>query len=182
VTVFSPRLGRQLTLGTGAAHRLWLMIESDPQVFSFCERPLKMERAGGERVVDFWVQRSDRDEELLCLQRRPEPLDPPVWQGIMLRAVGDAELHAAQIWTSNWERIVAVLVATRGLVTAALRDSVFKRCERPISLAALQRLDLGPDMMLVRGAAFDLLHRGWLSADALRTSPLSPLTHFARAR
>ena len=182
LTAFSPRLGRQLTLGGGGAHRLWLMIEADASIVAFCERPLVIQIAGRERAVDFWVQQADGEEALLCLWHRPEPIDPPVWDSMMVRAVGDAEIRATQMWTNNWERILPVLVATRGLVKPALRDEILKRCARPLALAALQRLDIEPDPMLLRGAVFDLLHRGWLQAEALRTESVSPLTQFVCTR
>jgi hypothetical protein len=149
---------------------------------SFCEHPTTIPIAGRDRSVDFWVKRADGEEELLCLWPGPEPIAPPVWQGMMVRAVGDAELQAATMWTSNWERIVPILVATRGLVGATLREQIAKRCVRPIALSALQRLDLDPDPMVLRGGVFDLLHRGWLRAEGLRTAPLSPLTQFVCAQ
>ena len=90
--------------------------------------------------------------------------------------------RGAHIWTSNWERILPLLVATRALVSEALRDELVKRCERPLALAALQRLDIERDPMLLRGAVFDLLHGGGLQAESLRTTPLSPLTQFVRRR
>lgn len=67
-------------------------------------------------------------------------------------------------------------------MSEALRDELVKRCERPLALAALQRLDIERDPMLLRGAVFDLLHRGGLQAESLRTTPLSPLTQFVRTR
>ena len=158
------------------------MIEADPKVVAFCELPLTISIAGRERAVDFWVQLADGEEELLCVWKRPEAIDPPVWQSMLVRGVGDAELQAADVWTSNWERMLPVLIATRGLVTTAIRDAVLCKCEQPQQLSVLERLGVTPDQMVLRGAVIELLHKGLLQANGLRTAPLSQLTQFVSAR
>ncbi|GAB7542902.1 hypothetical protein CS8_025710 [Cupriavidus sp. 8B] len=51
---FSPKVGRRLSLGSYETYRTWLMIEANPAIETFTERPA---RVGGTRsaVIDFWV-------------------------------------------------------------------------------------------------------------------------------
>jgi hypothetical protein len=57
IEVISPKLGRRLSLGGYDAYRTWLVIEVNPLILSFCERPTYVDGPRSE-VVDFWVQLS----------------------------------------------------------------------------------------------------------------------------
>jgi hypothetical protein len=37
--VYSPKIQRRLTLFSRDAHDAWLLLEADPEVRTFCERP-----------------------------------------------------------------------------------------------------------------------------------------------
>jgi hypothetical protein len=50
-------MGRRLSLGGYDAYRTWLVIEANPLILSFCERPTYVDGLRSE-VVDFWVQLS----------------------------------------------------------------------------------------------------------------------------
>jgi hypothetical protein len=81
----SPKIARQVTLSCGSAHRLWLAIEADAGVVCFCEHPLTIRSGAKERAVDFRVNRTDAEEELLCLCQRPDAIRSfsiarPAWQ------------------------------------------------------------------------------------------------------
>jgi len=39
IEVFSPKLGRRMSLFSYAAWQLWLALEANPAVSTFCERP-----------------------------------------------------------------------------------------------------------------------------------------------
>ena len=39
IEVFSPKLARRLSLGGYDAYRTWLVIEANPRIKAFCERP-----------------------------------------------------------------------------------------------------------------------------------------------
>ncbi|MBT2792823.1 hypothetical protein [Paraburkholderia strydomiana] len=59
--VFSPKLGRRLTLYRRSAFEAWLMLKADPASMTFCERPGCMAVDEQHRVVDFWVKSYDRE-------------------------------------------------------------------------------------------------------------------------
>jgi len=56
IEVFSPKLRRRLTLFSRDALDAWILLEADPHVHSFCERPAYMVGNAG-RVLDFWIDR-----------------------------------------------------------------------------------------------------------------------------
>ncbi|WP_429334552.1 hypothetical protein [Paraburkholderia sp. 35.1] len=74
--VFSPRLGRRLTLYRRSAFEAWLMLEADPATKTFCERPGFMKVDGQRRIVDFWA-RSDDHEFLVLLPEATPASDLP---------------------------------------------------------------------------------------------------------
>ena len=121
--VFSPKLGRRLTLYRRSAFEAWLMLEADPAAKTFCERPGFMAVDGQRCVVDFWARFGDR--ECLVVLSEPTPatdrprsrpdFDP---EAFAVRHIDAAERAAARVWTGNWQRMLPVLVAARGLVKA----------------------------------------------------------------
>jgi hypothetical protein len=74
--VFSLKLGRRLTLYRRSALDVWLMIESDPGVRTFCEHPGVMTVNGQRCIADFWLRFVDHDGIVLC--------DPIAATGVLL--------------------------------------------------------------------------------------------------
>jgi hypothetical protein len=182
---FSLKLKRRLMLYGRCALETWLMIESDPAVRTFCERPGLVHLGGQWCVVDFWVRFSDC-EELVILS------DPVVMIGRHqhhaqfdtdaqpVRHVEVAELAAARVWINNWQRMLPALVATRGLVTPSLLNDVERFVGTPQPLLAIEREFSTGDAVLARAAAFGLLHAGRVQAPELHTEGLSLLTRFVK--
>jgi hypothetical protein len=54
IEVYNPKVKRWLTLFSRAAHDAWLLLEADPAVKGFCERPVHVQGGAG-RLIDFWV-------------------------------------------------------------------------------------------------------------------------------
>jgi hypothetical protein len=181
--VFSPKLGRRLTLYRRSAFEAWLMLEADPAAKSFCERPGFMAVDGQRCVVDFWA-RSD-DHECLVVLSEPTPatdrprsrldFDP---QAFAVRHIDAAERAAARVWTGNWQRMLPVLVAARGLVKPSLRGAIERFVVSPQSLMTIEREFSTGDPALIRAAVFELLHCGRIQALELHTESLSFLTRF----
>jgi len=89
-----------------------LPLETDPQVTSFCEHPVRLGKTDDARLIDFWVQRGGSEELLLldrdrAINKIPESLD-----GIALRLVPAAELAAAGTWITNWLRMLPVITGS----------------------------------------------------------------------
>jgi hypothetical protein len=62
---FSPKLNRRLTFSRRCAFDQWILIETDPAVRAFCERPGYVQLREQRQLADFWVSFVDRQELIL---------------------------------------------------------------------------------------------------------------------
>ena len=93
IEAFSLKLDRRVRFFDHRTFEHWVMLEADPCVLSFCERPMRIGPKGDDLVIDFWVGRSS-SEELVVVQTAP-PMDwPQEVRGLPVRLVPPAELSA----------------------------------------------------------------------------------------
>jgi len=152
----------------------WIALEADPSVMVFCERPARVDDKCDSRVVDFWVQRGERQEMLLLDGGQAgTTLTASRAHGIPLRVVPSAELAADEIWVANWQRMLPVITASRSPLRDELVHSVLKLVTGPMPLSRIEREFAGSDIVAVRGAIFETVRTGLLVASALRTQSLS---------
>lgn len=180
---FSPKLKRRLTFYRRCTFDQWVLIESDPAIGHFCERPGFIQFRERRHLADFLVSYSDRQELILL----PDPvIDEEAKEGLELNAdavnvrlVDAAEHAASRVWIENWLRMLPSIVATQGLVSVSLLDAVERFVASPKPLSAIEREFSKGDPVLVRAAIFNLLHTGRVHAEELRTDALSWMTKFA---
>lgn len=170
---FSPKLARPIRLFERARFEQWIRLEADPAVLSLCERPTRLGIKRDGRLIDFWVQRRNGEEMPLLGHGDAEQAVPDQIDGMALRVVAPAELAAAHIWVTNWQRMLPVINATRTLLPKGLAKSVLSFVHEPIALARIEHQFSIGDPSLVRGVIFELLRTGGLCAPALHTQPLS---------
>ena len=170
---FSPKLARAIRLFDHASFEQWIRLEADPTALSLCERPARLDTNGDGRLIDFWVQRREREELLLLEHGEAEHAVPDHLDGLALRVIAPAELAAANIWVTNWQRMLPVINATRTLLPKGLAKSVLSFVHEPIALARIEHQFSIGDPSLVRGVIFELVRTGGLCAPALHTQPLS---------
>lgn len=181
--VFSPKLGRRLTLYRRSAFEAWLMLEADPAAKTFCERPGFMAVGAQRCVVDFWARFNDH-ECLLVLSEVTPATDRPRGrvdfdpEAFAVRHIDAAERAATRVWIGNWQRMLPVLVAARGLVKPSMLGAIKRFVASPQSLMTIEREFSTGDPSLVRAAVFELLHRGRIQALDLHTESLTFLTRF----
>ncbi|KML38953.1 hypothetical protein VL15_38665 [Burkholderia cepacia] len=179
---FSPKLARRVTLYRRPALAQWLVLESEPAVRAFCERPGYVRLDGQRILADFWVRYVDC-QELIVL---PDPMAMPDGQpqapiaadAMTVRLIAPAELAASRVWGENWQRMLPCLIAARGLLSESLLDDITRFVAHPQPLLAIERAFSTGDPMPVRAAVFSLLHAGRIQAPALHTEALSLLTSF----
>lgn len=187
--VFGLKIARPLTLFGQARLKAWVAIEAEPSVVAYCERPLVVPDSSPARVVDFWVRFADR-EELWLLERgkdRREGSDPDQlipafteWgaaNGMTVRLVPPVR-DEKDVYLDNWGRIIRELSANRRFASRGLCEQVRTRLAVPISLGGLVALFPAEDPVLVRTAAFALMHSGrarCLDIDQERIGPASAL-------
>ena len=180
---FSLKLDRRLTLFQRGAPELWLLIETDPAVQSFCERPGYVQLNGQRYLADFWIRYADREEVVILSDSLADMrlhAARPTYEldGVPVRSVTSTDLAAARAWIDNWRHMLPCLVAARGLVASSLLRAVETFVTMPHTLLEIEReLSVG-DPALVRAAVFALVYAGHVDAVDLRTEPLSLLTRF----
>lgn len=173
LTAFSPKLDRTVVFFDHARFDQWIRLEADPGVLTFCERPRRVGNGVDGPLIDFWVGGRTQEEMLIVDTGQGQEALPSSVQGVPLRFVPAAEQASAAIWVSNWQRLLPVISATRGLAPKALSKSVLSLVCRPLALAVIEsELSLG-DPAIVRGAVFELLRTGQLMAPSLHTQSLS---------
>jgi hypothetical protein len=175
----SSKLGRRVSCHSRAAFELWLGAEADPDIQTFCERPVVIEVGGRERTIDLWVRHADHEALLLVADEDSAP--PAEWNGIEVRRVGGADLAASRTWIANWEHMLPVINLTRDCVTKQHLADVRRYVRELMPLARIEREFVTNDAMWVRGAVFRLLAAGRLIAPSLRTDRLSLQTCFEPA-
>ena len=170
---FSPKLGRRVQLFDHAAFATWIDLEADPEVVAFCERPALSGLEAPDASIDFWVRRGDGEEFVSVVGAGVTSEPPQRLDGLTVRRLTDADRAARRVWVTNWQRMLPVVNATRGLLSASLLKSVQSCVREPLPLARIEREASRGDVVLARGAVFELLRTGLLAAPALRTEPLS---------
>lgn len=180
---FSPKLARRVSFNRLSALELWLLLEADPEVIVFCERPGYVLLEGYRRLVDFLVRFVDSYKLVILYDlkesgkesRGGRDLDA---DALPIRHVTPADLAAARIWTENWQRMLPYLISNRGLVPPALAPRIVDFVGHPQRLLDIEREFSTADSALVRAALFGLLHSGRVKAPDLQTQQLSLLTSF----
>lgn len=172
IKVYSVKLKRRVRMLSRAGFKQWVRLEADPAVQAFCERPCRFGPDSSDRLVDFWVK-SAQGPEMLLLEWLGREEIPHELMGVPVRVVVPAELAAADVWITNWSRMLPVLNATRGLLPTALLRSVIKQVRAPVALGWLEHELAFGDPPSTRGAIFEQLRIGAIRAPSLHTQALS---------
>lgn len=173
LTAFSPKLGRTIRTFDHAGFDQWIRLEADPGINAFCEHRRRVDSGDECALIDFWVAGCGHEEMLVLERGQPAAKLPSSVQDIPLRLVPAAEQAGAAVWVSNWQRLIPVINATRGLAPTTLIRLVLRLVRTPLALSLIEHeLSVG-DPAIVRGAIFELLRTGQLVAPSLHTQPLS---------
>jgi hypothetical protein len=180
---FSPKLARRVMFYRRPSLDQWLLLETDPKVIAFCERPGYVMINGSRLLADFWVHYIG-SQELVILSETEVDGSATVAScdrqdnELLIRFVAPAELAAARVWLDNWQRMLPYLVTNRGLVPPAQPEAIVRFLKQSRRLLDIEREFASTDPVLVRAAVFGLLHDGRASSYELQTQPLSLLTSF----
>ncbi|MFM0204945.1 hypothetical protein PQR53_34565 [Paraburkholderia fungorum] len=190
--LIGPKIGRRLTLFGRLALDLWVRLESDPQVVTYCERPLCIPDAKPSRVVDFWI-RTRHDERLCVVLRTAEWTSVaqghflfPAFQSwsrassMQLQMIHPQELADPHVLRENRVMMLRYLVSGHALPIDGLMAGVLIACSNGTTLAELERQFTAADPMLVRSAVFRLVLDGQVRCPTLALEPLGPRTRLER--
>lgn len=196
IEVFSPKLGRRLSLSSYAAWQLWLALEANPAVATFCERPAALDGTP-RRTLDFWVRfsRNDSADEFWLLADEADEdstsakadssasaTPAPKWvRGTALRLIPRSTLRAWSIPVANWAQLVPHLVTWRRFADPLLAQSIAVYLGQYRSLDDVLERFADHDLAMAEAALYSLVANGRVLSPDLSTSPLSGSTRFRRA-
>ena len=185
--VFAPKLGRAVTLFGRTALNAWTAIETDPAILSYCERPLVVPKVTPKRVADFWVKTKGGGQFWILL--RPSEIDEDMapelspefhsWAASgphAVKFIKPDSLTVNKTLLDNWGWIIRDLSAFGRFVDKKFLDAVRKVIASPIDLMQLESEFLERDPILVRVAAFSLIHRGHARCPTIGDARIGPAT------
>jgi hypothetical protein len=180
IEVFSPKIKRRLTLFSRDSHDAWLLLEADPTVQRFCERPAYVEGDAG-RVLDFWVDQSGHSSFWILSGEEAESESlPKTAHGVTLRIMPRPDLIAFAMRSQNWAQIVPYRISFMRHADRQLQKDILTRLAKPHRLERIEA-DFHPlDITTVRAALFELLAEGRVVAPELDFTPLGLDTVFRR--
>ena len=169
--VFSPKLGRALTLYSQNQVDLWILLEVAPAVQGFCEHPVHLHSAAGRQklLVDFSVPRQDYDELLLLVDTEPETDAYRVPESARLRYITRDALAQHAAYIENWRSMLPYVTTYRRWLKEVDLARAVALCDQPTPLAALERALSRDDPLWARTVVFAALAKGQLSAPSLMT-------------
>lgn len=189
IEVFSPKIGRRLSLGSYDASRTWLVIEANPHIVTFCERPTYVDGPRGP-VIDFWVQlRGAPAGEFWMVEGTlrpasqgdgPLPEHPSHLHDLAVRYISRADLIAWTVPLANWARITPYLVSHRRYRDALLEQQIMAFLNEDESLDTVLAHFPKRDEATVQAALFQLLAEGRVVSADLACEPMDGSTRFHR--
>lgn len=182
---YAPKLARRITLyGENSLHCL-IMLEADPSIITYCERPIVITDIKPKRVVDFWVKKNDQEELWLILRPSEhgwlDQGDAPTYafkswaetNKLNLRLLLPETLVKSQIWQDNWIEILGYLSPNVGVIPKSIAKEIVDYAAQPKTIRELEENFESTDSMIVRAAIFNLVHQGKLKIPDLEKSPLT---------
>jgi hypothetical protein len=181
IEVYSPKINRRLTLFSRDAHDAWLLLEADPEVRSFCERPAYVAGEAG-RLIDFWIDRGRHAKFWILGSAEPEASGlPSTLHGIAVRVLHRADMIAGEMRIKNWSQIVPYLISFKQDTNRRLQEEIFARVEKPHRLEHLEAAFQPIDVSVVRASLFKLVAEGRVVAPDIDVVPLTSITVFRRS-
>ncbi len=182
--VYSPKLQRPIVLFGLDVLRLWILIESDPTVLEYCERPIILENWKPKCGIDFWVGRLYSQEFLTLKELVPIKQDnaKPVGTSlakldclddIPVRLIDTKEFDSRKLELENWGTIIRDVSAFSRYVSKQLLESILAAAHSPVQLSGIEESLDSVDPILVRVAAFTHMLRGTLICKSLKNQRLS---------
>jgi hypothetical protein len=181
IEVYSPKIQRRLTLFSRDAHDAWLLLEADPEVRTFCERPAYVAGEAG-RLIDFWVDRGRHAKFWILGGGKDEEAGlPATLHGVAVRILHRADMIAAEMRVRNWSEIIPYLISFKRHTNRRLQEEIFARVEKPHRLEHLEAAFQPIDVSLVRACLFKLVAEGRVVAPDIDLVPLRSTTIFRRS-
>lgn len=183
--VYSPKVGRRITLFSWDAVQLWTLFEAQPAVGFFCERPGLVSHKRRWRLADFWVQRDGQSEIWVLPDMELTPVEsapriPASLVGTVLHS-DSSLLNEQAMLIRNWQAILPYVVSNRREIGAAQKRRILACCQQVHALVDIERAELPADPVITRSTTFELTRCGELLAQDLHSHVLGPGSRFIAA-
>ena len=182
--VWSPKLGRLLSLYSRRAVEFWAMLEAHPEIVTFCEYPGVVLVEQRRRIADFVLRKTSGDEFVVLegnALRRLDDDNGSLLDPLPIRAISATVMQAHRGWTTNWLQMLPYITSNARFLTPAFINQVEAGLSSPTPLVAIERDHLPTDPMLTRTGVFELARQGRVESRDLAFHPLSPRTNFVRS-
>jgi hypothetical protein len=189
IEVFSPKIGRRLCLGGYDAYRTWLVIDANPLIDTFCERPTYVD-GPKSAVIDFWVQlRGAPAGEFWIVEGLPRPSSKLATttperhshlHDLCVRYINRADLIGWAEPIGNWARIIPYLVSHRRYRDTLLEQQIMAFLIEDESVESVLAHFPQRDGTTVQAALFQLLAKGRVTSPDLAIEPMDGSPRFHR--
>lgn len=183
---YGVKIGRDVVLNSSIEYFHWILVESNPRIYAYCEQPVKMLALvrGKNRgsYIDMYIIWADGSEELREIKPQEDMDDiennprlqnqiavQSAWcerNGIKHVIVTDKEIFSNKLYLANWRTILTEL---RNFKSISLDDVIAKvlgtfesRCTCSIKEISCHMPQIS--LARVRVAIFRLIHSGTLVA------------------
>ena len=180
---WAPKVGRTVAFTGRAQLHLWTMLEANPAVTRYCERPAWPEECEPRPSIDFWALR-DGMPVCLSLQESAPPdtvEEPRLPFGLIVQTITARELDSHRVWIQNWLSLLPYLSTASSLNLDTMRTPVIEFFASEASFDDAERHFANIDPVLVRTAVISELHRGRLFSHDLIARPWDRHTRVVRA-
>lgn len=183
--VWAPKLHRPIAFSSVAQVRLWVMLEANPGVTKYCERPALPGEHGSEPVADFWAERGRTSHWFVLGDDVDDHIDLPDTDPSTPHAphteiISPKDLEHHRVWIQNWMSLLPYLTTCSHLIDPTLRENVIHFFNAEATLEHAEHHFARHDAVLVRTAVIAALHSGQLASTDLITLPVSRQTRFIR--
>lgn len=179
--VYSPKLGRALTLYSRNQLDQWVLLETAPEVQQFCERPAHVDsKLGKKRLVDFWACYREYEEFVVLIDAHPPANEYQAPDGVRLRCVTREELAQQRIYIANLRSMLPYVTTYRRWMNDEHVTRMVELCSQPTPLGMLERTLSAEDPLWARTLIFAAITKGRLRAESLTTRPWDPNTLVSR--
>lgn len=168
--VWAPKLNRTVVLAGRDQLHLWVMLEANPEVSRYCERPTWPDENETSPNPDFWALREGIAVWITLgdtPQCDPNAVPPPPTTPCVTRVNADS-LNQHRVWIQNWLSLLPYLDANSTPSFDSLVARIVQAADSGSCFEDLERQFSATDPLLVRTAVIAALHRGLIFSQDLQ--------------
>lgn len=191
--VYSRKLNRNVTLYSNLEYDHWVLVESNPEVVTFCEQPLKIRIQLSFGVVttifDMWIKWKSGLEEFREVKHLGDLQDSQQNSRVLRQiqaqkkwcelknkkhsVVTEETIRANPNYLSNWKLILHHLGGVRNLDTSPYMEKIkfMLKDKGASSLGEIENVFSDMNSLVIKSAVFELIYKGELAND-LESKPL----------